>query len=226
MKESAIIYDNSCPLCCWYTGIFIRKGWLKKNGRVGFENLNLHDIPNIDLEKARHYIPYYDADLEKVFYGPEALLHVLGPTYPILKRLYKIPLLRKSAQALYKLISYNRRVIAGQSAPSFGFDCAPDFHAGWRLKYIVFATLLSVLILPIVLKWIPLALATGLLLTRIASKNKEKVMHLSGHLMTVSIILSTVAAISWPIHPILCMIAIATTGVLEIRRRKKAMTEF
>lgn len=45
---------------------------------------------------------------------------------------------------LYQLITYNRRVIAGSKAPKKGFDCAPDFHLGYRLLYLFLSIGLSI----------------------------------------------------------------------------------
>ena len=50
-------------------------------------------------------------------------------------------------QYMYQIITYNRRIIAGSSAPANGFDCAPDFNAFYRWLYIGLATVFGFFLL-------------------------------------------------------------------------------
>lgn len=146
MNSKAIIYDDSCPLCCWYTNLFIQKGWLNQKGRISFSELEEPYLSLIDPQKSKHYIPFVDVENNKVWYGPEALVEILKFKFPLLEKLYNIPFLKKIAYIAYNFISYNRRVIAAKPANSCGFNCAPAFSKSWRIAYIAFATIISALL--------------------------------------------------------------------------------
>jgi len=143
MNSKAIIYDDSCPLCCWYTNLFIQKGWLNQKGRISFSELEEPYLSLIDPQKSKHYIPYVDVENSKVWYGPEALVQILKSNFPLLEKLYNIAVLKKLAYIAYNFISYNRRVIAAKQAGICNFNCTPEFNKSWRMAYIVFATIIA-----------------------------------------------------------------------------------
>jgi len=147
MENTKIIYDDNCPLCVWYTHLFIQKGWLSKNGRLTFSALEEPYISLIDFEKAKHYIPYVDVTNNKVWYGPEALVQILKVNFPLIEQLYQIKPLRKLAHLAYDFISYNRRVIAAKKIKECQYNCAPNFSLNWRFAYIYFATFMGSLLL-------------------------------------------------------------------------------
>lgn len=129
VDRPTLVFDDSCPLCQAYTGAFERLGWAD---RQSFSTCA--DLASLDLDRARHEIPMFDGD--SVRYGLDSLFTVLGGQLPLLE-----PILRHRVTAavlgpVYSFISYNRREIAGCPPPDVGFDCAPDFHAGWKLAYV------------------------------------------------------------------------------------------
>jgi len=189
--NKAIIYDDSCPLCVLYTTWFIKKGWLPKNGRISFSELEESYFSMIDQQKSKHYIPYVDPEKNKVWYGPEALVQILKPRFPILEKLYNISALKKLAHIAYDFISYNRRVIAAQETKVCNFDCAPEFNKSWRLAFIVFATTSSALLFKSVLPII--VLPTFIMITHLIAKtkfkhNQEKQYNLTGYFATCLLI--------------------------------------
>jgi predicted DCC family thiol-disulfide oxidoreductase YuxK len=139
LSGKTIIYDDNCPMCAAYTGAFVKFGLLEQDGRLGFEDLSQDMSCQLDLNRARHEIPLLDRESGEVTYGKEALFMILGTRWPILKPLFRFAPFRMMIHLLYQLITYNRRVIVGSKGPSTGFDCAPDFHLGWRWIYITLA---------------------------------------------------------------------------------------
>lgn len=146
MKNKVIIYDDSCPMCKWYTGEFVNTGMLDAKNRLGFSEADTDILQNIDIERSRHEIPLYDLETKQTLYGPDALYCLLGEKMPFFKPLFRNAIFRAFITQLYQIITYNRRIIAGSSAPKIGFDCAPDFNLFYRSLYIVLATIASVLI--------------------------------------------------------------------------------
>lgn len=136
LAHKIIIYDDVCPLCKAYTEGFVNIGWLLPENRIGFSEAPKDLLKKIDIDRARHEIPLYDAETEETLYGKEALFYIIGAAIPVLKPLFKFPPFRGFIYVLYQIITYNRRIIAGSKAPDCGFDCAPDFNAFYRWLYI------------------------------------------------------------------------------------------
>lgn len=139
MKNKIIIYDDTCPMCKWYTEEFVNQGMLAAENRIGFSEAESNILQHIDIERSRHEIPLFDTETKETLYGPEALYFLLGEKMPILKPIFNNAIFKAFIWQFYKIITYNRRIIAGSSAPKTGFDCAPDFHLFYRWLYILLA---------------------------------------------------------------------------------------
>ena len=142
LKDCVILYDDSCPMCQLYTQGFVKMNLLKPENRVGFAEATESQRSLVDLNRARHEIPLIDSKSGETIYGIDALFFILQTKFPILIPLFKMPFFRSFWYALYQVISYNRRLIAGTSAPKQGFDCAPDFNLKYRLSYLAFVFVL------------------------------------------------------------------------------------
>lgn len=188
MATHTLLYDDACPMCKGYTSIFETMNW---SNRRGFSTVKNIDFPALDPNRGRHEIPLINTETGEVRYGLEAMTTVLADGMPGLRPLLKHPLLTMALKPLYWLITYNRRVIAGTRPPAEGFDCAPDFHFGWRLAYLGLALGLTLLVgFPpaALLVAFGLAMVAGLLLHR------ERMTFL-GHLLTVLLMVSMVIAL-------------------------------
>lgn len=124
-----LVFDDSCPLCMVYTGAFERLGWAD---RESFSTCA--DLSALDIDRARHEIPMFDGD--DVHYGLDSLFTVLKTQLRFLAPVLDHKATKVALTPVYSFISYNRREIAGCPPPDAGFDCAPDFHAGWKLAYV------------------------------------------------------------------------------------------
>lgn len=164
MANYTFLYDDACPMCKGYTGVFTNLKW---SNRKGFSTVKATDYPGLDRDRGRHEIPLLDRVTGEVLYGLDAMTTVIGNALPHLKPLLRHPFFIAMLKPLYWLITYNRRVIAGTKPPAEGFDCAPDYHPGWRLAYLAFALLAILLIglpnIPLI-DGFGLALVVGLLL--------------------------------------------------------------
>ncbi len=132
-----IIYDDSCPLCAAYTNAFIHTGFIKKEERKNFSNIEPEWMAMVDSKRSANEIPLIDATTHQVWYGIDALLQILGQKIPFIKTAGNIQPIKWLLYKLYRLISYNRRVIvAGKQTPG-SYDCTPDFNIQYRLLFIV-----------------------------------------------------------------------------------------
>ncbi|MCB9235341.1 MAG: DUF393 domain-containing protein [Bacteroidia bacterium] len=139
LNTKTLLYDHECPLCSWYTEKFMEMGVLGANGRTPFEKVPESLVCQFDPDRARHEIALVDDQGAETLYGIDSLFLIVGTAAPVLQPVLRFAPFRKAMQGLYNFISYNRRVIAGQSSSG---ACAPDFHLGWRLAYVAFAATL------------------------------------------------------------------------------------
>lgn len=148
--DKIIIYDDTCPMCNWYTGVFLKTGLLEKDGRQSFTEIKPELINLIDAKQCRNEIPLIDTTNNQVFYGTDALLEILGNKFPFLKKVFSLPILNKAIKVLYKLISYNRRTIVAPTTSNKGLDCTPDFNIKYRMLWILIGlSIYSLLLFPL-----------------------------------------------------------------------------
>lgn len=138
MKTSSkvLIYDNDCPLCKAYSSAFVQTGLLPLSGRQHFNTVDPEIFKLVDLEKCNNEIPLVDVSEKKVWYGIDALLEIIGGKFPFLKRWGNFPPIKWILKRLYKLISYNRKVIVAIPAAN-GYDCSPQFQLFYRVIFLL-----------------------------------------------------------------------------------------
>ena len=146
MKHKILIYDDHCPLCTWYSEKFVQFGFLDKNGRVPFSTLSPEYFKKIDFEKGRNEIPLLDTKTGKVLYGIDAMLEILNSKIPFINSIGNTTGIKWFLKKMYKLISYNRKVIVAQKCGIGQIDCAPDLNYKYRILFMflcfVFNTLM------------------------------------------------------------------------------------
>jgi len=55
-----LLYDDYCPLCSWYSGLFVKWGLLDPASRVAFSKADLAVLTAIDMERGKDEIPLFD----------------------------------------------------------------------------------------------------------------------------------------------------------------------
>ncbi|MGZ8552860.1 MAG: DCC1-like thiol-disulfide oxidoreductase family protein [Chitinophagaceae bacterium] len=150
MKNKILIYDDNCPLCTWYSSLFVSLGLLPTEGRIPFSTLEPPLIDFIDLDKSRNEIPLLDTQSGKVWYGIDALLEILGQSAGFIKTTGKIKPINWFLKKLYKFISYNRNVIVAKKCSTGSLDCSPDMDYKYRIVFmIVFLVFNSLMLFPL-----------------------------------------------------------------------------
>jgi len=147
MKNAILVYDDNCPLCSWYSSLFIRYGFLPEQGRKAFSTLDISLLQKIDFNRSRNEIPLIDTSNGTVAYGLDALLTILGDKYPWIKKAGKWKLVYWFFRRLYKLISYNRKVIVAKKCSTGAIDCAPDINYGYRFLFMLIGLMFNTLML-------------------------------------------------------------------------------
>jgi len=139
MKTNAkiLLYDDYCPLCTWYSNLFVKYRLLAPENRVAFSKAPVEILISIDIEKGKDEIPLFDTNTQKTLYGIDALLEILGQKSSFIKWVGNTKPVKWLLQKLYKFISYNRKVIVAKKCGSGSFDCSPGFNVSYRVLFMV-----------------------------------------------------------------------------------------
>ncbi len=149
-KNRILVYDDNCPLCAAYTEGFVRTGLLPREGRVAFSTVSTTILDSIDLEKSKNEIPLIDPSTNRAWYGIDALLEILGARFPWIKLIGKVQPINWILKKLYKLISYNRKVIVATKCGPGAIDCAPAFSSFYRILFMtIFLVFNTAMLIPI-----------------------------------------------------------------------------
>ena len=135
MKNKILVYDDNCPLCTWYSGLFVKYGFLSTDGRKPFSTLDDKLISQIDFDKSRNEIPLLDVSTNNVVYGIDSLLELLDPKIPFIKTVGNFAPVKWFLKKLYRLISYNRKVIVAKKCGPGSIDCSPDTNYLYRFIF-------------------------------------------------------------------------------------------
>ena len=145
-----LIYDDYCPLCTWYSGMFVKYGFLRSENRVPFSRADIDVLTAIDIEKAKDEIPLFNKDEQTTLYGIDSLLEILSWKLPFIKSIGNIQPAKWFLKKLYKFISYNRKVVVAKKCGAGVFDCSPYFSFQYRILFmIVFLVFNSIMLIPL-----------------------------------------------------------------------------
>lgn len=146
LTDQTLLYDEDCPLCQAYTGAFVKTGMLDNNGRKPYSNLTDNELVFVDRTKAANEIALIDRNNNTVTYGVDSLLTVIGNSFPLVSTIGNCKPIKFILKKLYSFISYNRKVIIPGKA-STAIQCTPSFNYKYRIAYIVFAAIITAIVL-------------------------------------------------------------------------------
>lgn len=147
LKKHTLIYDNECPMCTIYSKGFTKCGMLDADGREAFTEISVRNKNLVDFNRAKNEIALVDHENNKVIYGLDSLLLIIGNSFPLLERVARIQPLYWFFKKLYSFVSYNRKQIIPSEKNKTEQSCVPDFNLKYRLAYIAFVALFSAYIL-------------------------------------------------------------------------------
>jgi hypothetical protein len=149
-KDKILVYDDACPLCVAYTSAFVKGGLLTAEGRQSFSNVSAELLHTINFQRSKNEIPLLDPVANKVWYGIDALLEILGQKCPVIKTIGHFKPVNWFLRKLYSFISYNRKVIVAAKASPLKIDCSPSFNLFYRLLFmLVFLAANTLMIYPV-----------------------------------------------------------------------------
>lgn len=136
-----LLYDEACPLCKWYTGLFLKYGLLNEKGRMAYQQINTAVFPMVDLEKAKDKIACIDQTTGKVVYGIDSLLTIIGQRFPWIQKIGSWKIIHFLLSLLYNFISYNRKIIANSKKNSIECACDPSKNYPYRIAFLILISL-------------------------------------------------------------------------------------
>ena len=136
LSNHSLLFDRDCPLCRWYTGLFLKYQLLDSQGRVAYQDIDETVYPNVDFELARNKIALVNRNNGHATYGIDGLIAVLGNRFTIIKMIAHFKPIHWLLDQLYQLISYNRKIVIPVSCSQSG-SCNPSRNWAWRLLFIL-----------------------------------------------------------------------------------------
>jgi hypothetical protein len=102
----------------------------------------------IDMHRAQNEVAFHDTVTGKTIYGLDSMIEIFAQGKCWIKKTLQFPLIYLPLIQLYKFITYNRKVIAGnKKSPAGDRICEPDFNYFYRTLFILFAALFTGLVL-------------------------------------------------------------------------------
>ncbi|MCU0431179.1 MAG: DUF393 domain-containing protein [Cytophagaceae bacterium] len=146
LNDHTLLYDEDCPLCQGYSAAFIKAGLLDKDGRKPFHTMGAWKN-YIDPIRARHEIALIERSTGRVYYGTTGLVKILASRWSWMGACFRLAWVRSLVNLVYAFISYNRKVIMPFRNDYSRSACAPDYHAGYRIAYLLFSGFLTAALL-------------------------------------------------------------------------------
>lgn len=136
MKNIALLYDEDCPLCRWYTRIFVKYGIIPADGRISYNQYIVLHPNEVDTNIAQTKIACINHQTNQILYGIDGLVAILGNRFRIIAILGNFKPINWLLKLLYLLFSYNRRIVAPAAQRKIGCACEPARSVFWRVIFI------------------------------------------------------------------------------------------
>ena len=145
--DKILVYDDACPLCVAYTSAFVKTGLLATEGRKPFSEASPELLHAINWQRSKNEIPLLDLNTNRVLYGIDALLEILGSKCRPIKSIGTCKPVNWLLKRLYNFISYNRKVIVAAKTPASKIDCSPSFNLFYRVVFMLVFLLFNTIML-------------------------------------------------------------------------------
>ncbi|HOZ52645.1 MAG TPA: DCC1-like thiol-disulfide oxidoreductase family protein, partial [Chitinophagaceae bacterium] len=135
LSNHSLLFDQDCPLCHWYTGIFLKYKLLDAKGRIPFQEIDASNFPTVDYDLAKNKIALLNRENGEVVYGIDGLVKILGNNFGLVRFFIQFKIIRWFLEQLYNLISFNRKIVIPVSCTQSG-SCNPSHNWFWRIAFI------------------------------------------------------------------------------------------
>lgn len=148
ISNHKLLIDKNCPMCNIYGKTFKKFNMLDQDSITPYQVVGEELTCAIDMHRAQNEVALHDAVTGKTIYGLDSMIEIFAQQKQWIKKPLKFPLIYLPLKKLYKFITYNRKVIAGNKpSPADDRVCEPDFKYFYRTLFILFAALFTGLVL-------------------------------------------------------------------------------
>lgn len=137
IKNHKLLIDGDCPMCNIYGKCFVQFKWIDEQSLSPYQLISAEYAHKIDMEKARNEIAFFDETNGKTNYGIQAFIKILAANNGFFNWILRFSPIQFLLTKLYKLISYNRKVIYPVAQQTHKKSCTPDFNLTYRWLYII-----------------------------------------------------------------------------------------
>ena len=146
LKNYKLLVDQDCPMCKIYGKAFHKLGLLDKDCITTYQMESANKTIALDYERASDEIAFHDTVSGQTTYGINALILIITQGTGLAFRLLHNKLIYKPLLALYKFISYNRKVIYPTADNDNSIACTPSYNSQFRWSYIILVAIVTGLI--------------------------------------------------------------------------------
>lgn len=140
LNHYLLLYDQDCPLCNWYTTLFVKYKFIRQSVRVPYHEFDFSAYAHIEPILASNKIALCNRKNTNVLYGIDALGFILSNRFPWISTLMKWKPFYILMSWLYAFISYNRKIILPVSCARTN-ACNPSRSLLWRSFFIIFSAI-------------------------------------------------------------------------------------
>ncbi len=140
LENKLIVYDSNCKVCSSLRKVILKLTQIDQHKVVALAKLDLSLQDKVDTDRFRNGMALIDTSDGETIYGAEGVAYVFASQYLLIRMLLRIPLIFKTFAFLYKVLAYNRYIIAAPKS-RFHCDCFPDKVERYRISYIAIAVL-------------------------------------------------------------------------------------
>ncbi len=143
-----LLIDQNCPMCNIYGKTFKKLNMLDQDSITPYQIVGEELTCKIDMHRAQNEVALHDTVTGKTIYGLDSMIEIFAQGKNWIKKPLLFPLIYLPLKQLYKFITYNRKVIAGNTpSPEEDRVCEPDFNYFYRTLFIVLTALFTGLVL-------------------------------------------------------------------------------
>jgi len=147
IKNNKLLIDQDCPMCKIYGHCFTKLNLIDQATVTSYQTIDDLSSLEIDMNRAKTEIALYDKKTGQTLYGLDSIIKIIGQEKQWILKLFHYPIIFKPLNFLYKLISYNRKVLYPSGINnSIARMCIPSFNKRYRWTYIVLVAFLTALV--------------------------------------------------------------------------------
>lgn len=149
IKNKKLLIDADCPMCQLYGKGFETLQLIDSETVTPYQTVGDQYCWSVNLDRARSEIAFVDTKTKETVYGIDAFIEIVSQNSPHLNRVLRFSLIHWILLKFYRLISFNRKVIASSHGINPGLTCEPDVHKRYRWTYILSTAIFTGFVLSI-----------------------------------------------------------------------------